>query len=86
VTGSILTERFPAEYRNSDTTVGYNPAGATSDFLRSKASWLIVTQPRVDVHPGHHLIILVVSSPLSAIGALIGERLRVTDEAAVRAG
>lgn len=84
VTGSLLSELFPAEYRYSGVGLGYNLAGALSGFLPFLASWMIGLQETPSSTPA--IVILVGISLLTALGGFIGERLRVQDETVVRAG
>lgn len=84
VTGALLTEMFPAELRYSGVSLGYNLAGALTGFLPFLASWMIGLQAAPSSTPA--IIILATISLLTALGGIIGERLRVKDETQVHMG
>ncbi|MCV7530508.1 hypothetical protein M3E04_000030 [Micrococcus luteus] len=83
VTGSLLSELFPAEYRYSGVSLGCNLAGALSGFLPFLASWMIGVQETKTSMPA--IVILVAIFLLTALGGSIGERVRVKDETEVKA-
>ena len=78
VTGALLAELFPVEQRYSGVSLGYNLAGALTGFLPFIATWMTGLQSTPTVMPA--VVLLVVVSLLTALGGLIGEKLRVTDK------
>ncbi|GAA3754252.1 MFS transporter [Microbacterium kribbense] len=84
VTGALLTELFPPEQRYSGVSLGYNIAGALSGFLPFLATWLINASGTTASWPA--VVILVVISLITAVGGIVGERLRVKDQAIVFEG
>src|SRR5699024_1730321 len=76
VTGALLAELFPVEQRYSGVSLGYNLAGALTGFLPFIATWMTGLQSTPTVRPA--VVLLVVVSLLTALGGLIGEKLRVT--------
>ncbi|WP_349827275.1 MFS transporter [Brevibacterium litoralis] len=82
VTGSLLTELFPANLRYSGVSLGYQIAGALSGFLPFIGTWLIDLQEEPNFLPG--VIILAAVSLLTALGGALGERLRLKDTLVVQ--
>ncbi|WP_306370724.1 MFS transporter [Nocardiopsis sp. CC223A] len=81
VSGALLTELFPAHLRYSGVALAYNLAGALSGFLPFAATALL------DVSGGGSWVaslLLAGIALVTAVGGLIGERLRVRDEVVVR--
>ncbi|MFY7067039.1 MFS transporter [Nocardiopsis changdeensis] len=81
VSGALLTELFPAHLRYSGVALAYNLAGALSGFLPFAATALL------DVSNGGSWVaslLLVGIALITAVGGLVGERLRVRDEVVVR--
>jgi MFS family permease len=77
VTGALLTELFPTHLRYSGVALSYNLAGALTGFLPFLATALL------DAAGGHTswpaALLLLIVSLLTALGGLLGERLRVRD-------
>lgn len=82
MTGSLLSELFPAEYRCSGTSLGYNLAGAIWGFLPLIYTWMIGIQTIKTSTPA--IVILVAVSLLTALGDFIGERVHVKDGTVVK--
>ncbi|MGQ4270077.1 MFS transporter [Nocardiopsis changdeensis] len=81
VSGALLTELFPAHLRYSGVALAYNLAGALSGFLPFAATALL------DVSNGGSWVaslLLAGIALITAVGGLVGERLRVRDEVVVR--
>ncbi|MEB4613425.1 MFS transporter [Leucobacter sp. M11] len=77
VSGALLTELFPAELRYSGVGLGYNIAAATSGFMPLLASTLLFASGNQSWGPA---LLLVVVALLTALGGVLGQRLRVVDE------
>ncbi len=80
VTGSLLAELFPAQYRYSGVALAYNFAGALSGFLPFIATALTAG---VGDAPWVPAGLLIAVSLITAVGGFYGERLRVRDEVPV---
>ncbi|GAA2468331.1 MFS transporter [Streptomyces macrosporus] len=79
VSGALLTELFPAHLRYSGVALAYNLAGALTGFLPFVATALL------DVSGGASwpvALLLAALSLLTALGGLLGERMRVKDNVA----
>lgn len=81
VTGALLTELFPASMRYSGVSLGYQIAGALSGFLPFIATWLIGMSDTPTSLPG--VVILIIISLLTALGGLLGERMRLKDDVVI---
>ncbi|MFE5672627.1 MFS transporter [Agromyces sp. NPDC056523] len=79
VTGALLTELFPAKLRYSGVALGYNFAGAISGFLPLLATALLAAS---DNRSWSAALLLIGISLVTAVGGLVGERLRIRDEVA----
>jgi MFS family permease len=77
VSGALLTELFPANLRYSGVALAYNLAGALTGFLPFIATALLDAAGGGTSWPAAFL--LVVIALLTALGGLLGERLRLRD-------
>ncbi|GAA3688884.1 MFS transporter [Arthrobacter ginkgonis] len=77
VNGALLTELFPPKLRYSGVALGYNIAGATSGFMPMLATAMLGVSGNASWGAA---LILVVISLLTALGGILGERLRVQDK------
>ncbi|MER5441534.1 MFS transporter [Streptomyces sp. NPDC002790] len=77
VSGALLTELFPAHLRYSGVALAYNIAGAVTGFLPMIATALLNAAGGSVSWPAAAL--LAVISLLTALGGLLGARLRVRD-------
>lgn len=82
VNGALLTELFDPRLRYSGVALGYNIAGATSGFMPMIATAMLAVS---DNRSWGAALILVIISLLTAVGGLLGERLRVKDKQIVAA-
>jgi MFS family permease len=80
VTGALLAELFPARYRYSGVALAYNFAGALSGFLPFLATAMTTT---IGTDPWVPATLLIAVALISAVGGLVGERMRVHDEVEV---
>ncbi|MGY0490108.1 MFS transporter [Streptomyces sp. WG-D5] len=78
VSGALLTEMFPAHLRYSGVALAYNIAGAVTGFLPMIATALLDAAGGSASWPA--AILLAGISLLTAVGGLLGERLRVRDD------
>lgn len=76
VTGALLTDLFPPQLRYSGVALGYNLAGAISGFLPLIATAFLATSGN---QSGSAALLLIAVSLITAVGGLIGERLRIRD-------
>ncbi|MCN9242611.1 MHS family MFS transporter [Streptomyces sp. RY43-2] len=76
VSGALLTELFPARLRYSGVALAYNLAGALTGFLPFAATALLKVS---DGASWPAALLLVVLALLTALGGLLGERMRVSD-------
>lgn len=77
VTGALLTELFPPELRYSGVALGYNIAGAITGFLPLIATALLASTGGASWTAA---LLLIFISLITALGGLLGERLRVHDK------
>jgi MFS family permease len=77
VSGALLTELFPANLRYSGVALAYNLAGALTGFLPFLATALLDASGGGTSWPAAFLLVVV--ALLTALGGLLGERLRVRD-------
>lgn len=77
VSGALLTELFPANLRYSGVSLAYNLAGALTGFLPFIATALLDSVGSGTSWPA--AMLLMVIALLTALGGLLGERLRVRD-------
>lgn len=77
VTGALLTELFPPHLRYSGVALGYNLAGALSGFLPLAATALLSAS---DNQSWSVALLLAGIALITAVGGLIGTRLRITDD------
>jgi MFS family permease len=80
VCGALLTELFPARLRYSGVALAYNLAGALTGFLPAIATALLDAG---DGSPWPVALLLVGLSLISAVGGLLGDRMRVKDNVTV---
>jgi MFS family permease len=80
VTGALLAELFPARYRYSGVALAYNIAGALSGFLPFVATAMTTGIGDAAWVPA---VLLIAVSLITAVGGLVGERMRVRDEVTV---
>jgi MFS family permease len=80
VTGALLTELFPPELRYSGVALGYNIAGAITGFLPLIATALLASTGGASWTAA---LLLILISLITALGGLLGERLRVHDKPVV---
>ncbi|MEU7484675.1 MFS transporter [Streptomyces sp. NPDC042319] len=78
VSGALLTELFPANLRYSGVALAYNLAGALTGFLPFLATALLDAAGGSTSWPA--ALLLVIIALLTALGGLLGERLRVRDD------
>ncbi|MBD8467665.1 MHS family MFS transporter [Plantibacter sp. CFBP 8798] len=76
VTGALLTDLFPPHLRYSGVALGYNLAGAISGFLPLIATAFLASSGNQSWSAA---LLLVAVSLITAVGGLIGERLRIRD-------
>lgn len=77
VSGALLTELFPAHLRYSGVALAYNLAGALTGFLPLIATALLDAAGGDVSWPA--AVLLLIIALLTALGGLLGERLRVRD-------
>ncbi|MEU4013676.1 MFS transporter [Microbacterium sp. NPDC028030] len=80
VTGALLTELFPPELRYSGVALGYNIAGAITGFLPLIATALLASTGGASWTAA---LLLILIALITALGGLLGERLRVHDKPVV---
>jgi MFS family permease len=80
VSGALLTDLFPSRLRYSGVALAYNISGALSGFLPLIATALLASSHNAVWAPAG---LLVVVSLITAVGGLMGERIRVRDEVGV---
>lgn len=80
VTGALLTELFPPELRYSGVALGYNIAGAITGFLPLIATALLASTGGASWAAA---LLLIFISLITALGGLLGGRLRVHDKPVV---
>ena len=78
VTGALLTELFPPQLRYSGVALGYNIAGALSGFLPLIATALLAWGGNQSWPAA---LLLVAISLITALGGVIGGRMRIADKA-----
>jgi len=79
VTGALLSDLFPARLRYSGVALGYNLAGAISGFVPLIATAFLAVSGDQSWSAA---LLLIAISLVTALGGLIGERLRIRDEVA----
>ncbi len=77
VTGALLTELFPPQLRYSGVALGYNIASAISGFLPLMATALLAWGGNSSWPAA---LLLIALSLITALGGLLGGRLRITDK------
>ncbi|PMC01705.1 MFS transporter [Microbacterium sp. UMB0228] len=78
VTGTLLTELFPARVRYTGVALGYNVAGALAGFLPFIATWSLSLSGGASWPVSTILIIL---AAITAIAGYFGAKLRIDDDA-----
>ncbi|MFF3285856.1 MFS transporter [Streptomyces sp. NPDC003023] len=76
VSGALLAELFPARLRYTGVALSYNLAGALTGFLPFLATALLVAGGGASWPAA---LLLMVLSLVTALGGLLGERMRVKD-------
>ncbi|SDP17082.1 Predicted arabinose efflux permease, MFS family [Microbacterium testaceum StLB037] len=76
VTGALLTDLFPPHLRYSGVALGYNLAGAISGFLPLIATAFLAASGNQSWSAA---LLLIAVALITALGGLIGERLRIRD-------
>lgn len=76
VTGALLTDLFPPHLRYSGVALGYNLAGVVSGFLPLIATAFLAASGNQSWSAA---LLLIAVALITAVGGLIGERLRIKE-------